>query len=119
MMNILPNASCESKACDACAATHAHSSARRGDLTVRNRLDGREITVRGQFARTLRMLIDADDRGVLAEEVTPRTHRVSRYVFWLRQCGLDISMDFGRPGDGAYGRYTLHTPLTRVQARTS
>lgn len=76
-------------------------------------IETRIVTVKGQYARTLRALIDAGPKGVTALEVSKSwALRLSHYVFILRrEHGLPIRLEWeahdGAAGPGKHGRYYL------------
>jgi len=75
----------------------------------------RELVLVGQYARTLRALIEAGAKGITALDVSNTwALRLGHYVFVLRrEHGLDIETiretHEGPAGNGWHGRYLLHT----------
>lgn len=76
-------------------------------------IETRKISVRGQYARTLRALIEAGSKGITALEVSKTwALRLSHYVHILRRdYSLPIRMEWepheSAAGPGKHGRYFL------------
>ena len=76
-------------------------------------IEARIVGVRGQYARTLRALIDAGSKGITALEVSKTwALRLSHYVHILRRdYSLPIRMEWepheSAAGPGKHGRYFL------------
>ncbi len=80
----------------------------------------RDLGLKGQYARTMRALIEAGAKGITALDVSGTwALRLSHYVFVLRrEHGLSITTDWephdGASGPGRHGRYRLHTPAQLI-----
>lgn len=75
--------------------------------------EGDQITVRGRFAQTLLLLVEAGSRGVTSGEASPLgwARRTSHYVHILRRLGLDIATVWERADGVRIGRYILESPV--------
>lgn len=80
----------------------------------------RDLVLVGQYARTLRALVEAGSKGITALDVSGTwALRLSHYVFVLRrEHGLTITTDWeshdGASGPGRHGRYRLETPARLI-----
>lgn len=78
-------------------------------------------SLKGQYARTLRALIQAGPKGITALEVAKTwALRLSHYVHILRRDhGLTIALSWephdGAAGPGRHGRYTLQTAARLIE----
>jgi len=76
-------------------------------------IENRTVTVRGQYARTLRALIESGRKGITALEVSSTwAMRLAHYIHILkREYSLPIRMEWekhdGAAGPGRHGRYFL------------
>jgi hypothetical protein len=80
----------------------------------------RDLVLIGQYARTLRALIDSGAKGMTALDVSNTwAMRLGHYVWVLRhRDGLSITTTWeahdGAAGPGRHGRYTLNSPARIV-----
>lgn len=76
-------------------------------------IESRTVTVKGQYARTLRALGEAGTKGITALEVSSTwALRLAHYIHILkRKYGLPIRLEWekhdGAAGPGKHGRYFL------------
>ena len=77
----------------------------------------RDLFLVGQYARTLRALIEASAKGITALDVSNTwALRLGHYVWVLRhRYGLSITTTYeahdGAAGPGKHGRYTLNSTV--------
>lgn len=72
----------------------------------------RVIEVRGQPAKALLALVEAEDNGCTALEVASWAYRFAAYAWELRhRYGLVIRTDREPHPDGWHGRHVLETPV--------
>ena len=85
-------------------------------ITVRIEPDGREISLAGREAWTMRQLVEPGERGITSmENPAPR---LGRYIFKLRRAGFIIETEHEAHGGAfpcSHGRYRLHTPVTILE----
>jgi Winged helix domain len=80
----------------------------------------RQITLKGQTARTLRALIASGTNGVTALELSSWALRLSAYVHSLkRQHLLDIEMVREPHATGWHGRYFLNTAVVVLETENA
>jgi hypothetical protein len=83
-------------------------------------IETRTITLKGQYARTLRALAEAGSKGITALEVSNTwAMRLAHYIHILkREHSLPIRMEWekhnGAAGPGRHGRYFLDAQASIV-----
>ena len=75
------------------------------------------ISVTGQVARTLKALVESENAGITALEVSNTwALRLSAYIHTLRHIhGLEIETKREPHDEGWHARYVLHTPVEIIE----
>ena len=80
----------------------------------------RQLTVRGQYARTLDALVRSGKAGTTALEISSWALRLSHYIFALRKDhNLKIEMVREPHETGHHGRYILHSDVRVIERGTT